>query len=242
MWDHSSSSSLGNHCDKRTCISFQEVEARSEHSSAWTNENMPELVLEVRPSHEQQGQEPSSPLPVQLGLPLILMMGLWQEAQRVLEIRSHWAQNCQGRMWLTLMWTQPPETVSHAHRKGGCTNCLQKYQKVQASCRLSKGSLWTEAQLKRIGNSCQYVWGHDHKSIRTEQDCGLAGDHNSFEMWKMMVRTDQLLCIAKATGSKITPETQRPKPMAGWRLWYCCWNNTVPTITNSMKREWLGPW
>ena len=39
----------------------------------------------------------------------------------------------------------------------------------------------------------------------------------------MTVRTDQLLCIAKATGSKIKLESQRPKSMAGQRLWYCHW-------------------
>ena len=47
------------------------------------------------------------------------------------------------------------------------------------------------------------MWGHNYKSIRTEWDCALAEDCNSFEMPKLMVRTDQLLCIAEATGSKI---------------------------------------
>ena len=31
----------------------------------------------------------------------------------------------------------------------------------------------------------------------------LLEDHTSFEMKRMMTRTDQLVCIAKATGSKI---------------------------------------
>ena len=80
----------------------------------------------------------------------------------------------------------------------------KKYRKrVWASCRLSKGSLWTEAQLKRINDSCQNVWGHDHEIVRTEQKCSLVEDCNSFEMCKMMVRTSQLLCITEATGSKI---------------------------------------
>ena len=36
-----------------------------------------------------------------------------------------------------------------------------------------------------------------------EQDCALAEDCNSFEMHRMTVRTDQLLCIAMATDSQI---------------------------------------
>ena len=83
------------------------------------------------------------------------------------------------------------------------TTCKKCQKRVQASCRLSRGNLWTEAELKRIGKSCQDIWGHDHKSIRTEMDCILAEDHNSFEMQKMMVRTDQLFSITKAIGSKI---------------------------------------
>ena len=88
------------------------------------------------------------------------------------------------------------------HRWGGHTNHLQEVpEEVWASC--SKGNLWTEVQLKRIRKSHQDMWGHDHKSIRTEWDHTLAEDHNFFEMWKMMVRTDQLLHITEATGSKL---------------------------------------
>ena len=77
------------------------------------------------------------------------------------------------------------------------------WKRVQASCRLSKGSLWMEAQQKRISESCQGMWGHDQECIRAEQKHTLYEDHNSFEMWKMAIRTDQLFCIAKATGFKI---------------------------------------
>ena len=51
-WDCSSSTSLNDHHDKRTCIGSPEVEIRSEHSSAWGNENMSKLVLDARPSFE----------------------------------------------------------------------------------------------------------------------------------------------------------------------------------------------
>ena len=57
--------------------------------------------------------------------------------------------------------------------------------------------------MKRIGDSCQDIWGHDHKIVRTECKCALVEDCTSFEMKRMMTRTDQLVCIAKATGSKI---------------------------------------
>ena len=60
-----------------------------------------------------------------------------------------------------------------------------------------------EAQLKRISENCQDMWEHDHECVRAEQKCALVEDHNSFEMPRMTVRTDQLLCIAAATDSQI---------------------------------------
>ena len=47
----------------------------------------------------------------------------------------------------------------------------KKYRKrVHSSCNQGKGSLWSEAQFKQIGNSCQAMCKHDHEIIRTEQD------------------------------------------------------------------------
>ena len=87
---------------------------------------------------------------------------------------------------------------------GGCMNWLQELpEEDKASCRLGKGGVWTKAQLKQTSDNHQDMWGHDHKSVRSEWDCTLVEDHNSFEMWKMMVRTDQLLHIPKATGPRI---------------------------------------
>ena len=71
------------------------------------------------------------------------------------------------------------------------------------SCKLSKGSDWTEAQMKRTGDSHQDVWGHDHKIVRTEQKCTPVKDHTSLEMRRMTTITEHLLCTAEATGSKI---------------------------------------
>ena len=79
----------------------------------------------------------------------------------------------------------------------------KKYRKrVKVSCKLSKRSDWMETQIKRIRDSCQDVWGHDHKIIRTEWKHALAEDHTSLKMRWMTRRTNQLLCVAEATGSK----------------------------------------
>ena len=63
---------------------------------------------------KNKGRNLPAPLPVQPGPLLILMMVLWQEAHRLLEIRPYLTQTHQGRMWLTLIWTQPSETTTHA--------------------------------------------------------------------------------------------------------------------------------
>ena len=57
--------------------------------------------------------------------------------------------------------------------------------------------------MKRIGDSHKDVWGHGHKIIRTKWKCTLVDNCNSFKMRRMATRTDQLLHIAEATGSKI---------------------------------------
>ena len=90
----------------------------------------------------------------------------------------------------------------------------KKYRKrVRASCKLSKVSDWMETQMKRIGDSCKDILGHDHKTVRKERKCTLVEDHTSFEMRRMTIRADQLLCIAEATGSIIytrEPEVETP--------------------------------
>ena len=60
-----------------------------------------------------------------------------------------------------------------------------------------------ETQMKRIMNSHQDIWGNAQKIVRMEWKHGLAEDYTSFEMRRMKTRTDQLLHIAEATGSKI---------------------------------------
>ena len=53
----------------------------------------------------------------------------------------------------------------------------KRYRKrVRASCKLSKGSEWMEAQMKRIRDSHQDKWGHDLAIIRLDWKCTLAED------------------------------------------------------------------
>ena len=86
----------------------------------------------------------------------------------------------------------------------------KKYRKrVRVSCKLSKGTKWMEAQMKRFRDSHWDVWGHDHKISRTEQKCTLAEDCSSFEMRRMTTRTDQLFCIVEATGFWFIPGSLR---------------------------------
>ena len=123
--------------------------------------------------------------------------------------------------WLQLaqrvLKTRHPQTQADTDLDTASRDCLscsdtddvsistqKKYRKrVRASCKLSKGSDWTETQIEKNWVSHQEIWGHDHKIIRTELIHALAEDHTSFGIRRMTARTDQLLCIAKATGSKI---------------------------------------
>ena len=146
------------------------------------------------------------------------MMVLQQKVWAVLVIKPHVTHSHPQRMWPTLIWTQFLGTASLAQTQTTdqvtVWNVQKKYQKREwASCRLHKGSLWTDAQLKRISNSHQAMWGPDHENFQTDKDCALAEDHNSFEMCKMMVRTDQLLYIAAATDSQIHTRDSEPKAL-----------------------------
>ena len=184
---HSSSSSFTNHHNKRTCINSQEDDARSKHSSIQGGEGIHELILGTVTSFEQQGQE----------------------LVRSLKSTGHQASS-DSELSRENVDDSNLDTASGDYITCSDTNEVpvqiahKKYRKrVWVSCGLSKGSLWMEMQLKRISDSHQDVWGHSHESVRTEWKHALVEDCNFFEMWKMTGRTHQLLCIAKATGSKI---------------------------------------
>ena len=159
------------HCNKRTCVDSQKVKTRSEHSSAHGNEDMPELILGTGTSFEQQGQEPVSPPPVKPGPLPIQKTGLQQGAQRVLGIRPPQTQELsRENVDDSDMDTASTDCIScsDTDQMSVQTACKRYQKKVQASCRLSKGSLWMEAQLKRISENCQDVWGHDYECVRAE--------------------------------------------------------------------------
>ena len=101
-----------------------------------------------------------------------LMMKWLQAAQRVPETRHPQPQVHLGETWQTLNWTQPLETASLAWiLMRYASRLLGRYieKRVRASCELSKVSNWVEAQMNRIRDICQDVWGHDHKIVRNEQ-------------------------------------------------------------------------
>ena len=108
-------------------------------------------------------------------------------------------------------------TLVLSQQLGDCLTCLDTeevainsadkkfWKKVWASCSIAKGCLWSEAQLKWIGDSHQAVWESDYEVIKTEWELTLKEDCHSFEVNKMMDRTEQLLQIKEAMHSKIHP-------------------------------------
>ena len=202
-WDCSFSSSLSNHCDKITHVSSQEGKANNEHSSAQGDEDTPKLVLEAGPSfNQQQGQEPTSPPSIPTRATTDPDYGTVAGSLR--STRDQASSDSDSSR-------EDAGNSDMDTATGDCIMCLDTgevtiwtaWKRVQASCKLNKGSLWTEAHLKRIGKSHQAMWGHNHESIQMEWDCALVEDHNSFEMHRMMVRIDQMLCIAVANDSQI---------------------------------------
>ena len=217
-----------------------EVGVRTEQSSAWGDKNMPKLVLGVWSSIEQWEQEPVSPPSVQLGSPLIQKLELWQEAERVPGIRPHQTQSHQGRIWMTLIWTQSPETASHAQ-----TQMRWPYKLPTRSTGRGSG---LPVDWGRVVSQLRFNWKGSATVTRTCWDMTIRVLEQSriALLWKT---TTHLRCKKWWSGltnwplaPKVTPETQRLKPMAGQRLWYCHWNKAMHTITDSRKGEWLEPW
>ena len=65
--DHCPSSSLSDHCSKRTHVSSQEINGKSGHSSAQGNENIPMAVLELGLDLNHGSKNMLPPLPVWWG-------------------------------------------------------------------------------------------------------------------------------------------------------------------------------
>ena len=205
-WDCSPSGSFGNHHGKRTHVHSPEAEVRSEHSSAWSGGNMPKMVPETRPSTEEWGWEPANPpsSPTRATADPddgTAAASSWSTEDQPSSDSDSSRENLADSNLDTasgdyIMCSDTDEvSIQTAHK--------QYQRRVRTSCKLSKGNIWTEAQLKRINDSHQDMLGHNHDIIRLEQKHSLVEDCNSFEIQKMMVRTDKLHHITAAMGSKI---------------------------------------
>ena len=100
-------------------------------------------------------------------------------------------------------------TCSDMNEVGIITTWKRFQKRVQASCSIARGILWSEAQVRWIKDSHWAFWDSDHEVIWTEQLITLKGDHTSFEVNRMTTQTKQLLWIKEATHSKVY--TQEPE-------------------------------
>ena len=167
------------------------------------------------------------------------MMRWSQEAQRVLETRHPQSPGLsRGNMVDSDLDTVSGDCLScsDTNEVSVWTACKKCRKRVRGSCKLSKGSDWMEAQMKTIGDNCQDVWGHDHKIVRTKWKHALVDDCTSFEMRRMATRTNQLLHLAEATGSKIYSRESEVEAQDQQRPWSSPWNSSTPVTTDVMRR------
>ena len=216
-WPHAESvtalpAALGDLHYKWTYVKSQEVKVRCEHSSVQGKEDMSALALEARPSSKTQGQEPTSPTKTTANPDDGTVVGTLRST------RDQGNDSSTNHSGTSSDLDASRENVANSHMESAAKDCFtcsdtdevtirtghKKYRRrVWASYSLDKGSLWSDAQLKKISDSHKAMWGHVQEIIRMEQDCTLQEDHNSFKMHKMTVRTDQLLHIAEATNLKV---------------------------------------
>ena len=169
--DCSPSSLLNHHHNKRTHVASQEIKIRSEHSSAQGNKDMPERIPGTGISFEQQQQEsvssPSSPTRDTANLEDGTVAGSPKSTRDQASLDSELSRE---NVDDSDMDTATRDCISCSRQRWGVhTNCLQEVpDEGMGFCRLSKGSLWMEAQLKRISKNCQDMWGHNHECVRAE--------------------------------------------------------------------------
>ena len=90
--------------------------------------------------------------------------------------------------------------------------------------------------MKRIRDSHQNVWGHDHKIVRKEQKHSLAEDCTSFKMRRMTTKGNQLLCIDKAIGSKMYTRELEVGPHGTAKALVLSSNSSMPIFTGFMRK------
>ena len=211
-----SSGTLEDQYNKWTCVDSQEVEVRSEHSSTKGDENILKLAPEARTSSEPQEQEPTSPL--SSPTKATTDPGDSTVVGTLGSTRDKDSESNANHSWASSNLETSRENLADLDMESASRDCFmcfdtdevpiritqKKYRKrVQASCSQGMGGLWSEVQLKWIGNNHKIMWGHDHEIVRMEQNCTLGEDYGSFKMHKMLVRTNQLLHIAEATNLKV---------------------------------------
>ena len=115
-------------------------------------------------------------------------------------------------------------------------------KKVQASCRLARWGLWKVAQMAQISKCHQTAWGSDYRVVKTEWELALNEDYSSFKVNKIVVQTNQLLCIKEATDAKISIlSSMMPRSKGERRPWCSHWSSCMH-VSGCMRRAWPVPW
>ena len=177
-------------------------------------QNMPKLVWEAGPSFEQSRQEPASPpssptratIDLEDGTAARSSKSTGDQASSGSELSREGVDDCDMDTDCVSCSDTDEVSIKTAYKK--------HQRRVQASCRLSKGSLCMEAQLKRISDSCQDMWGHNHQALEQSRKALL---------WKtttpMRCRKWSGLANCSASLRPLAPkfplEIWRPKPMTG---------------------------
>ena len=130
------------------------------------------MVPEARPSSEPQGQEPTSPPSSPMKATTDPGESTVVETSR--STRDQDSESNTNDNGASSDLDVSRENVANLDIESASRDCFmcldtdkvtiritqKKYRKrVQASCNQGKGGLWSEAQLKWIGNSCKAVWG-----------------------------------------------------------------------------------
>ena len=206
-WDHSPGSTPEGQSSKRTCTGTKEVSISSGHST---------LPIQLVASHSPKQLElelinlPSSPVkaaanPDDRLAPETSGNTIDCDKHFVVEVSEHDADHSGDESDLSSDLQESAADSGPKSATGDCLTCSDTKEaavnsahkkfckKVWASCNITQGCLWLEAQLKWICDSHQAVWESNNEVIKREWEFALKKDHHPFEVNKMMDRTNQLL-------------------------------------------------
>ena len=163
------------------------------------------LPIQLAASHSPTNLSPSSSIspPVKSRLPLTLTMGWPQrpvdhDRDSAVEASGNNAHqgvsesDSDSNSWGSAADSGPKSvsrdclTCSDTEEVAVISTCKKFQKKVQAFCSITKGCLWTEGQLRWIGDSHHTMYGKvTMMSSRQRWDLTLKEDHSSFEVNKM---------------------------------------------------------